>query len=837
MNEEIDTARKQSFNAQQPIDVAFQHHAAGRLTEAEGIYQQVLQSDPKHPEALHMLGVLAHQTGENDRALDLIGKALTVKPQYESAYVNQGIVLQDLNRLDEAVLSYGNALSINPENADVHFNLGTIHQDSNKLDKAVTSYSRALAIEPDFMEAHFNLGDTLQKQGNLEQATACYHSTVALQPDHADAHYNLGIALLGLNKLEEAAASFRKTVAVRAENEKAYYNLGIVLQELGRLDEAADSYRKALTLQPNYAEAHYNLGIILHESDQLEEAVACFRKAIAIKPDYAEAYNNLGTSLQKLDQLDDAEDSYRIALSIKPDFAEARGNLGSTLKERNKLDEAADSYRKALAINPDDANSHFGLGATLQALNQLDDAVASYDNALAIKPDYAEAFYGMGSAFKDLGRLDDAATNYRRALAVRPGYTGAQSNLLFSLNYSGDCLPDEMVAEARQFGAMVTSESITSKHPNNPDPHRRLRVGLVSGDFRTHPVSYFLDALLKELDTGKLELFAYATTSREEDDMTARLKRNVPNWRRVAKMDDTTLSTQIRKDEIDILVDLSGHSAGKRLTMFARKPAPVLVTWLGYVATTGVEAIDYILCDQHVLPPEDEWHFVEKPWRLPDTYLCFTPPDMEIDVSALPALANSYVTFGCFNNLTKVTDSVIHCWASILRDVPESRLFLKASQLGDASVQHKIQSQFSSLGIPPERLLLQGFTDRTDYLEAYRLVDITLDPFPFGGVTTSNEALWMGTPILTMQGDMFISRAGGSILHNVGLEHWIADTPRDYVKKAVAYSADLQALSTLRKGLRERFLSSPVCDASQFARNLEDAFQGMWRKWCTQTKG
>jgi protein O-GlcNAc transferase len=678
------------------IERGVQHHNAGRLAEAERIYQDVLRIDPRQPTALHLLGVIAHQAGNNDVAIGLIGEALLIDPDY----------------------------------ADAHNNLGNAFQVLGRLGEAMDSYGKALAIKPDYAEAHFNLGNTFLRQNRLEDAAHSYRMAIAINPDNGDAYVRLGVALQDMNALEEAADSYRKALEFKPENIEACYNLGVTLQDLGRLDDAVDRYRATLVLNPDYAEAHYNLGVIRQRQNMLDEAADSYRKAIGIRPGYAEAHNNLGV--------------------------------------------------------------------TLQELVRLDEAIRSYRDALAIKPDYAEA----------------------------------HSNLIFCLNYSPGYSSTDMLEETRCFNDMVAARAkIYTQHTNDRDPIRRLKVGLVSGDLRQHPVGYFLSNVLCGIDANKLELFAYAI-SNKNDDVTIRLKKDIPNWRNVANLDDDALVSNILADQIDILIDLSGHTANNRLNVFASKPAPVQVTWLGYVATTGIDAIDYVLCDKWSLPQEDEGHFVEQPWRLPNSYLCFSPPDIQIDVGPLPALANSYVTFGCFNNLTKISDQVVPCWADILHGVPDSRLFLKAKQLCETSVQGDVISQFEKRGISSDRLVLQGPSDRVDYLKCYNQVDITLDPFPFGGVTTSSEALWMGTPILAAQGDRFVSRAGGSILQNIGLGDWIAESPEDYVEKGIAFASDLPMLSALRSGLRQRFVKSPVCDAPKFAQNLETAFRGMWKKWC-----
>jgi predicted O-linked N-acetylglucosamine transferase (SPINDLY family) len=332
-----------------------------------------------------------------------------------------------------------------------------------------------------------------------------------------------------------------------------------------------------------------------------------------------------------------------------------------------------------------------------------------------------------------------------------------------------------------------------------------------------------------------LEVFAYETSQRK-DALNERLRRVAHQWRDAsfAKLNDEALANLIRADGIDILIDLAGHTAKNRLPAFAWKPAPVQVSWLGYFATTGLDSIDYILADRWVLPAEEEAYFVEKPWRLPDAYYCFSPPDEAVEVAPLPTGQTGMVTFGCFNNPNKLNIEVIALWARVLNAVADSQLFLKYKGYEGITLNRQISEQFARFGIAPERLRFEGRSPRDEYLAAYHHVDIALDPFPYSGGTTSIEGLWMGVPVLSMRGQRFISHQGETILHNAGLPEWIASDEDDYVAKATAFAGDANALAKMRAGLRERLLSSPLCDAPRFARNFEDAMRGMWQKWCGQ---
>ncbi len=588
------------------------------------------------------------------------------------------------------------------------------------------------------------------------------------------------------------------------------------------------------------AEAQISLGATQAGLGQLDNAVTSFRRALEIDPGYPRAHNCLGNALAGLGQLNDAVASFRRALALNPNYAEAHSNLGVVYADIGQLEEAATSFRRALEIKPDCATALNNLGNILTDLKQFSDAEASFRQALAIRPDYAEAHSNLGNTLRDLGQHDEAVASYRQALAVRPDYTVALSNLLFTHSYTSDQSPTELLAEARRFGDIVAKQA----HPhaywsNTPEPGRCLRIGLVSGDLRHHPVGYFLEgvlAALKSNASGLLEIIAYPSYS-EADAMTERIKNCCQGWHSAVGLSDEALANRIRDDGIDILIDLAGHTAHNRLPVFAWKPAPVQVSWLGYCATTGLAEIDYYLADAIALPSSLESQFVESVWRLPESYLCLSRPNVDLPVAVAPALTEGRVTFGSFNNLSKMTDETVRLWARILHAVPRSRLFLKSRHLCDESVLQTTLARYASHGIGADRLLLAGhLNERGSHLAAYNRVDIALDPFPYNGVTTTAEALWMGVPVLSLAGDRFLARQGVTLLTNANLPDWIASDFDDYVARAIRHASDVQNLASLRSVLRQQVLASPIFDAARFAQHFEAALREMWQIWCSSRK-
>ena len=572
---------------------------------------------------------------------------------------------------------------------------------------------------------------------------------------------------------------------------------GLALQQAGRLAEAAAVYRLILAQEPNHPDALHLLGLVAyHEGDYVASTELIMA---ALNQRVSEIYyGNLGNALAARGLHDAAIESFSHAIALKPDYVPAQNNLGNLLRDRGKFAEAIQCFKTVIAC----------------------------------KPDYAEAHNNLANVLVDVGELEAAIEHYRAAIALRPELLEARSNLLFSLSYRERVDPLAYLNEALEFGRVAAARAEPWRDwlvPLTVERQGPLRVGFVSGDLKVHPTGHFLESLLGRIDTRRLELVAYPTR-RAEDDLTARIKPAFAQWTSIATLSDADAARRIRDDRIDILVDLSGHMNFNRLGLFAHRPAPVQVSWLGYFASTGLTEIDYLLGDPHVLPAGAETQYAERLWRLPDSYLCFTPPEDDIAVGALPMLTRRHVTFGCFNHLMKMNDRVVAVWARILHAVPHSRLFLKARQLDAREARETTFARFAAAGIDPRRLILEGRSPRSEYFAAYRNVDIALSPFPYPGGTTSVEGLWMGVPVLCRRGDRFLSNICASMLHSAGLEAWIANDDDEYVDKAVAFANEPLKLAILRDGLRESLSASPLVDAERFARNLETAFEGMWRE-------
>ncbi|MDD5299062.1 MAG: tetratricopeptide repeat protein [Gallionella sp.] len=658
----------------------------------------------------------------------------------------------------------------------------------------------------------------------------------ALSPNDAEVHNNLGVLLQAQGRLEAALASLRRALELKPDYANAHNSLGSILDDLGQFEAAQASYRRALELNPDFADAHNNMGVALKDQGQFAAAAASLRRAIELKPDYAEAHNNLGIVLNAQGQFDAAQASCRRALELNPNYAEAHYSLGCVLKEQGQFDAARASYCRALELNPDYADAHYSLGVVLNAQGQLDAARASYRRALELNPGHAEAHNNLGIIQMEQGQLDDAQASFRHALDIKPNYFECYSNLLFCGNYDINLAREESFDLAKCFGALVAGKAKPFKEWNVlAEPRRRIRVGVVSGDLRKHSVSYFLGSVLDNLDKNQIELIAYPTQVKT-DAVTDRLRRHFSQWSPLTDCSDEDAAQRIYGDRVDILLDLSGHTAKNRLPIFAWRPAPIQVSWLGYFATTGMAEMDYLLADKVGVPASELEQFTESVWYLPNTRMCFTAPEVAIPVAPLPALANGNITFGCFQTATKVNDSVLAVWGKIFAELPDAKLRMQCNKLGEPAQEKQMLQRLQRYGIDPARVLVRGTTSREAYLAAHAEVDIILDTFPFTGGTTTSEALWMGVPTLTLAGSSLLARQGASLLTAAGLEEWVAVDEEEYITKAVSYGRNLERLSELRRCLRAKVLASPLFDAPLFAKDFEAALRGMWQVWCEKQR-
>ncbi len=673
--------------------------------------------------------------------------------------------------------------------------------------------------------------------GNLTQAEQLCRQILQLDPHQVDALHLLGLIAAQVGRIDLAIKYISEALRLKPHDAVAHNNLGNAFKEQGQLEEAVASYQQALRLKPNYAAAHNNLGNALEEQGQLEEAVASYQQALRLKPDLAQAHANLGNAFMEQGKLAEAVVSYQQALHLKPDFAEAHNNLGLAFQEQGQLAEAVASYQRALRLKPDFAEAHNSLGVAFKEQGKLEEAQASLQTALHLTPDSAEAHSNLGNVLHKQGQMEKAIASYQRALRLKPDDAGAHNNLLLALHYRPGVTLAELAQAFTEYDRQHAAPLRTSwqPHTNDRDPGRRLRLGFVSPDLGRHPIGYFLIRALEHLDRDHCDIVCYSSRA-TTDDLTARFRAAATAWYDVLRWSDDRLAQQIRADRIDLLFDMAGHTSGNRLGVFARKPAPIQLTWVG-ISTSGLQAMDYILADRYEIPPEAEPYYAERVLRLPDGFYCYDPPAYAPPVSPLPALACGQVTFGSFNNPSKINPQVIAVWATILQRVPGSRLVLQYKGFDDAALAGRLREGFARHSIAPARVVCRGGVPHVELLAAYHDVDLALDPFPYNGCTTTCEALWMGVPVLTCPGETFTGRHSLSHLSNVGLTELIANNLEEYVALAVSWAKDLPRLAVLRSRLREQMACSPLCDGSRFAANLLRLLRQVWHEWLAGEQG
>jgi predicted O-linked N-acetylglucosamine transferase (SPINDLY family) len=672
-----------------------------------------------------------------------------------------------------------------------------------------------------------NLDQVLQlaRGGRVGEAIAACRALVESEPENADAFGWLGLLLLQSGKAMDALAPFGRGLALRPNAPALQFHYGLALRAVGgREDAAADAFRKAIEFQPQYADAHLQLGNALKKLGRFGEAEASLRRAAELSPTDAAAWLNWGVALLELGRVDESVRCFRRAVEIEPARAEAHNILGNALLEQGTIEAAGEALRHALRLNPALADAHVNLGRVHRAAGRLTEAVAEYRAALALKPD-----------------------------------PGIHSTLCYALNFMSELTPHEVWAEhqawAREHapvmgsGGVADVAGVVDPGPNSSDclspistsarlrdPNRRLRVGFVSPDLVNHAVAYFFEPLLEARVTAEWDVYCYSDTP-VPDRVTERLRRIVDYWRETGPLSTNELEAQIREDRIDVLVDLAGHTGRNRLPVFARKAAPIQLTWLGYPNTTGLPQIDYRVTDALSDPVGETecWHS-EKLLRLPHGFLCYRPPEVAPSVSELPALSTGSITFASFSNYAKMSDPCIATWAAVLGAVSGSRLVLKSRGLGDAATAERLFARFEAAGVARGRVVLDGkLVSVHEHLKQYHDVDIALDPFPYNGTTTTCEALWMGVPVVALAGATHVSRVGVSLLTQIGHPKWIAGSRDAYVQIAQQWAENRTELAQLRRNLRHEMQRSPLCDGRGFATDFAAAVRQVWREHCART--
>jgi protein O-GlcNAc transferase len=733
------------------------------------------------------------ESGQRVAAEQLCRQILQQDAQNAEALNLLGILAYQTGRHDEAAARLEAALALCADDARFHHNMGMVRQRQGRPDEAIASYQRALTLEPNLAQVHNNLGNLYKGRGQAKEALASYDAAIRLAPGLAEAHNNRG-------------------------------NL---LAHMGRMEEAEQSCERAVQLRPSLPQPHYNLGLIQARQDRLDEATRSYREALRLWPDYAEAHIALGETLMRLGRLDEAEAHCRQALRLWPDKPLIYNNLGVVLGARGPW-----ADMQVFRPGPSGADTFYDPIAAQQAQRIRDEALACHEQAVRMQPDYVDALNNLGNGYLNQGRNDEALACYRKVLAVDPGNRVVHSSLLFAMHHGAPYDPEACFAEHLRWAEKFGQPSARPPQPVNRDPERRLRIGYVSADFNAHVMGRYIEVVIAAHDRTHFEIFCYANL-RQEDSLTQRVQASADRWRSVMGVSAAQAAAMVRADQIDLLIDLSGHTADNRLDIFALKPAPVQVAHAGYPDTTGLTVIDYRLMDPYTDPPgRTERFHTEKIVRLPEAHWCYAAP-ITLEIAPLPARQPGAVTLGSFNTLAKVTEPTIAVWARILHALPQALLLVQtgAGSAGDA----RVRAAFAKHGVGPERVTLTPRLGSEAYFRRFGEVDICLDTYPYTGCNTTADALWMGVPVVTRAGPTCVTRLGVSAIVLAGLEDLVTESPEAYVETTVRLAQDIPRLRELRQQLRDR-VKKTLGNVPRFTHQLEAAYRDMWHSYCAASR-
>lgn len=837
----------------------------GRPDVAIDLIGQAIEVDPRDGGAHYNLGTAHLGLGQSDAAARHFSEAITLRPDHAAAHYNLGALLLARRDLDAAEQAFRSAIAHAPELAQAWCNLGAVLQEKGDLEAAVVAYRSGLERNHTLSEGHNNLANTLVQLDRLDEALESFKASIRHDPTFATGHRNLATTLYKAGLNEQAGPAFRAALVLAPESTESCYNHGTFRQQEGDTPGARRWFQAALVLSPGYINAAYNLGSSHLGLGEFEEARNVLREVLRRQPEHDEAWGNLGAACQSNGEFNEARDAYKRLLCRQPAHVGALHNLTIVHQGLRHLDQAIDLARRARAIEPlnpkllgghaialqlrgyhdlaekifraasclapTEAAHNVNLGLLYQDLGRLLDSVRAYHKAITRDGEDWNTLINLASVLYDLARYDEAMVHDLKAIELAPELASPYHATLFHLHYHPTLDHSEFMRLYRQYDERVARPLLPKNRPheNTPSPDKRLKIGYVGPTFASHSSNRFFEPLLANHDHDRFEIYCYAQYPREEDDVTRRFRGYADHWTTTFALNDEALAERVRADGIDILVDIAGHTKDGRLGVFARKPAPVSLNWLDHALTTGLSAIDYILGDPIYLPPGREDYFIEKPWRLPRTVFPFQPYNIDDPEGASPAAANGFVTFGTLSRSIRMNQRVVDTWARVLRNVPGSRLLMFSKNYQDDRVNDELRERFSALGVDGARITL-GYNSTP--ADVYRQIDIALDCFPHNSGVTLFEHIYMGHPVVTLQGPPAIGKLASVLLHNIGHPEWIAHDEDQFVEIATDLASDIPRLVTFRDSLRSEMVASPIMDGPGFARDFEAACRAMWKDWC-----
>ena len=827
---------------------ARQHMDAGDRSTAERLLKQVIAEDAAYAGAYYYLGRIAQSAGYQAHAVPLLQEAVRLEPdnvEYVRYFARH---LASIDQVDNALAVLREGLARNPASSELEKLLASMEKGEASAQSVTVEQMHELAAREAYPElqvlskraldndetnlrARHYYGLSLFHTGYLEEAIQQYNLVVHQDPRDDRTWGQLGIAYMDKSMPSASFAAHAKALAINPAESVHHINAGVAYLEFGRIAEADRHAREAISLAGNSVGAIVLLGRVAAKTYQHEKARQLFRKALTIKPDHKPAMIALTEVLLAEGKLQETEWESRRLILMDPDMIGAYNSLVDCLMGQQKSEQALEFALQGVERKPADTSIKNRLGICYLNNKYFSDAIDTYRSILEVKPDFFPSQVNLAGAYSLTGSRDESLHFYEKALESPQAHSEHYSNLVFSRLYDPDVTAAEQLELSIRWAEKYHGDKPRYDAWNvQTEAGAPLRLGIVSGDLRDHPVGYFLESVLNRMSAMGVEIYLYPTVV-APDDTSKRFEKLADKWRLCHKDSPDAIARAIHEDGVNVLLDVAGHTSHNRLSAFAFKPAPVQVTWLGYLATTGLDTMDYIIGDPWVTPPGESDHFVEEPLVLPNSYQCLSQPTGSPDVGPLPALENGFIILGSFNNFSKLNENVIALWARVLKAVDQSKLLLKNQVLTDELFCDRVFRQFRDHGIERDRLMLEPSHSREHILESYGRVDIALDPFPYTGCTTSFEALWMGVPVVTKEGNRFLSHAGESIMSNLEMPDWIATDEDDYIRIALEKASDVEALAQVRSNLRDRIIHSPLMDSDAFADQLHTALQQVWTRW------
>lgn len=786
-----------SFNGDLALQQAVSSYSQGDWARAEALCRQVIAAQPAHFDALHLLGSILLQSSRFSDAFDRLSQAEALQPANPTIKNKLGLVCTHLKRESEALAFFDRALDIDPRFAEAWVGRAALHESRGDFAAATAGYRRAIELHPQFAMAHLLLGHCLVKSGQAQAGIESYNRVLELVPGLPD----------------------------------AWHSKGNAQRELGLVDQAVFSYEQALRTDANHLASLGSLGDLLVSVGRHDAALPILDRLLRLQPDNVDALHLRGQMRFQLNQLNEAQQDFQRALALNPSKHAARIGVAAIQIRGRNFETAVAILRQAIEMGAsNDIAAHLGLSQALRALGQIDEAAECLETARALAPNDPMVWYNQGDLEINRRRLEEAVACFRHACELKPDFADLHTNLLFIQNFLPLVPPEQRLADARLWNERhaMPLQALAFSHSKPKASKRRLRLGYVSSDFREHAVAKFMAPVLTNHDSKQFEVFGYHC-SPFRDDVTHALAKKFKQFRNADRLSHEQLAQQIHADGIDILVDLAGHTDGNRLLTFARRPAPVQITYLGYPGTTGMSAMDYRISDVHVDPTDSVLPYTETLLRLPQSLWCYQPAPNMPRVTPLPALQRGHLTFGSFNSFMKVDRRSLELWAKLLRALPGARLVMATLPYG--RVRDDLLAEFVELGVESERIELLPKLDTQEFYERLGQVDVSLDPVSVNGATTTCESLWLGVPVLSRVGGRFLERAGLSILTSAGMPEFACESDEACVALAQSLASDLPQLAAIRAGLRAKLLKSALLDAAGFTRALEGLFREAWKRW------